>query len=125
MTVLRMARRRTSQHPRGRLARAPPRAHGLLMHGPLLELGGEPSTWLPPEETRRTDSFPVQVWALKDIFAKLMDRNVDEALESSLDWVTKISKGEVEKHNFSNGFINVIGNVIKSEKSYSRIPSLL
>ena len=63
-------------------------------------------------ETRRTDSFPVQVWALKDIFAKLMDRNVDEALESSLDWVTKISKGEVEKHNL------VISKTVNLERKY-------
>jgi len=63
-------------------------------------------------ETRRTDSFPVQVWALKDIFAKLMDRNVDDALESSLEWVTKTSMGEVEKHNL------VISKTVNLERKY-------
>ena len=48
-------------------------------------------------ETRRTDAFPAQVSALEDIFAKLMARDIDNALESSQDWVTRISKGEVAK----------------------------
>ena len=45
-------------------------------------------------ETRRTDSFPIQVQALEDIFAKLMARDIDNALESSKYWVTKVSEGE-------------------------------
>ena len=48
-------------------------------------------------ETRRTDAFPAQVSALEDIFGKLMARDIDNALESSQDWVTRISKGEVAK----------------------------
>ena len=43
-------------------------------------------------ETRRTDSFPIQVKALEDIFAKLMARDIDNALESSKNWVTKVSE---------------------------------
>ena len=48
-------------------------------------------------ETRRTDAFPAQVSALEDIFGKLMARDIGNALESSQDWVTRISKGEVAK----------------------------
>ena len=63
-------------------------------------------------ETRRTDSFPVQVWALKDIFAKLMERDIDMALESSREWVTKVSEGGVEKHNL------VISKTVNLNRKY-------
>ena len=48
-------------------------------------------------ETRRTDSFPSQVEALEEVFSLLMKSEIDGALQLSKDWVTKISKGEVEK----------------------------
>ena len=63
-------------------------------------------------ETRRTDSFPVQVWALKDVFAKLMDRDVDDALETARDWVTKVSNGEMEKQHY------VISKTVNLERKY-------
>ena len=63
-------------------------------------------------ETRRTDSFPVQVWALKDVFAKLMDLDVDDALETARDWVTKVSNGEIEKQHY------VISKTVNLERKY-------
>ncbi len=63
-------------------------------------------------ETRRTDSFPVQVWALKDVFAKLMDRDVDDALETARDWVIKVSKGEMEKQHY------VISKTVNLKRKY-------
>ena len=63
-------------------------------------------------ETRRTDSFPVQVWALKDVFAKLMDRDVDDALETARDWITKVSKGEMEKQHY------VISKTVNLKRKY-------
>ena len=63
-------------------------------------------------ETRRTDSFPVQVWALKDVFAKLMDRDVDDALETARDWVTKVSNGEMEKQHY------VISKTVNLKRKY-------
>ena len=63
-------------------------------------------------ETRRTDSFPVQVWALKDVFAKLMDRDIENALESSRDWVTKVSEGNVEKQHM------VISKTVNLNRKY-------
>ncbi|MCH2619080.1 MAG: ribonuclease H-like domain-containing protein [Candidatus Poseidoniia archaeon] len=63
-------------------------------------------------ETRRTDSFPVQVWALKDVFAKLMDLDVDDALETARDWVTKVSNGEIEKQHY------VISKTVNLKRKY-------
>jgi len=63
-------------------------------------------------ETRRTDSFPVQVWALKDVFAKLMDLDVDDALETARDWVSKVSSGEIEKQHY------VISKTVNLERKY-------
>ena len=63
-------------------------------------------------ETRRTDSFPVQVWALKDVFAKLMDLDVDDALETARDWVAKVSNGEMEKQHY------VISKTVNLERKY-------
>ena len=63
-------------------------------------------------ETRRTDSFPVQVWALKDVFAKLMDRDVDDALETARDWVAKVSNGEMEKQHY------VISKTVNLKRKY-------
>ena len=63
-------------------------------------------------ETRRTDSFPVQVWALKDVFAKLMDRDVGDALDTARDWVTKVSSGEMEKQHY------VISKTVNLERKY-------
>ena len=51
-------------------------------------------------ETRRTDSFPSQVEALEDVFYFIMKSEIDAALNLSKDWVTRISKGEVEKDTF-------------------------
>ena len=63
-------------------------------------------------ETRRTDSFPVQVWALKDVFAKLMDLDVDDALETARDWVAKVSNGEMEKQHY------VISKTVNLKRKY-------
>ena len=63
-------------------------------------------------ETRRTDSFPVQVWALKDVFAKLMDQDVDDALETARDWVAKVSNGEIEKQHY------VISKTVNLKRKY-------
>ena len=63
-------------------------------------------------ETRRTDSFPVQVWALKDVFAKLMDQDVDDALETARDWVAKVSNGEMEKQHY------VISKTVNLKRKY-------
>ena len=63
-------------------------------------------------ETRRTDSFPVQVWALKDVFAKLMDLDVDDALETARDWVAKVSNGEIEKQHY------VISKTVNLKRKY-------
>ena len=63
-------------------------------------------------ETRRTDSFPVQVWALKDVFTKLMDRDVEDALETARDWVTKVSQGEMEKQHY------VISKTVNLKRKY-------
>ena len=43
-------------------------------------------------ETRRTDSFSIQIEALEDIFSKLFDRDIDNALESSKNWFTRVSE---------------------------------
>ena len=51
-------------------------------------------------ETRRTDSFSIQIEALEDIFAKLMDRDIDNALEASRNWVTRVSEGDFDDKNF-------------------------
>ena len=63
-------------------------------------------------ETRRTDSFPIQVQALEDIFAKLMARDIDNALESSKDWVTKVSEGEFNDNQF------VISKTVNLNRKY-------
>ena len=63
-------------------------------------------------ETRRTDSFPIQVQALEDIFAKLMARDIDNALESSKDWVTKVSEGEFDDNQF------VISKTVNLNRKY-------
>ncbi len=63
-------------------------------------------------ETRRTDSFPIQVQALEDIFAKLMDRNIDNALESSKNWVTRVSEGDFSDENF------VISKTVNLKRKY-------
>ena len=63
-------------------------------------------------ETRRTDSFPIQVQALEDIFAKLMARDIDIALESSKDWVTKVSEGEFDDNQF------VISKTVNLNRKY-------
>ena len=63
-------------------------------------------------ETRRTDSFPIQVQALEDIFAKLMARDIDTALESSKDWVTKVSEGEFNDNQF------VISKTVNLNRKY-------
>ena len=63
-------------------------------------------------ETRRTDSFPIQVQALEDIFAKLMARDIDIALESSKDWVTKVSEGEFNDNQF------VISKTVNLNRKY-------
>ena len=63
-------------------------------------------------ETRRTDSFPIQVKALEDIFAKLMARDIDNALESSKDWVTKVSEGEFNDNQF------VISKTVNLNRKY-------
>ena len=63
-------------------------------------------------ETRRTDSFPIQVQALEDIFAKLMARDIDNALESSKNWVTKVSEGEFDDNQF------VISKTVNLNRKY-------
>ena len=63
-------------------------------------------------ETRRTDSFPIQVQALEDIFAKLMARDIDNALESSKDWVTKVSEGVFDDNQF------VISKTVNLNRKY-------
>ena len=63
-------------------------------------------------ETRRTDSFPIQVQALEDIFAKLMARDIDDALESSKSWVTKVSEGEFDDNQF------VISKTVNLNRKY-------
>ena len=63
-------------------------------------------------ETRRTDSFPIQVQALEDIFAKLMARDIDNALESSKAWVTKVSEGEFDDNQF------VISKTVNLNRKY-------
>ncbi len=63
-------------------------------------------------ETRRTDAFPIQVQALEDIFAKLMDRNIEDALESSKNWVTKVSEGEFDDNQF------VISKTVNLKRKY-------
>ena len=63
-------------------------------------------------ETRRTDSFPIQVQALEDIFAKLMDRDIDNALESSKKWVTRVSEGDFGDENF------VISKTVNLKRKY-------
>ena len=63
-------------------------------------------------ETRRTDSFPIQVQALEDIFTKLMARDIDNALESSKDWVTKVSEGEFDDNQF------VISKTVNLNRKY-------
>ena len=63
-------------------------------------------------ETRRTDSFPIQVQALEDIFAKLMARDIDNALESSKDWVTKVSEGVFDDNLF------VISKTVNLNRKY-------
>ena len=63
-------------------------------------------------ETRRTDSFPIQVQALEDIFAKLMARDIDDALESSKSWVTKVSEGDFDDNQF------VISKTVNLSRKY-------
>ena len=63
-------------------------------------------------ETRRTDSFPIQVQALEDIFTKLMARDIDNALESSKDWVTKVSEGVFDDNQF------VISKTVNLNRKY-------
>ena len=63
-------------------------------------------------ETRRTDSFPSQVEALEEVFSCLMESEIDNALNLSKDWVTKISKGEVEKNTL------VISKTVNLKRKY-------
>ena len=63
-------------------------------------------------ETRRTDSFSIQIEALEDIFSKLMDRDIDNALESSKNWVTRVSEGDFDDKNF------VISKTVNLKRKY-------
>ena len=63
-------------------------------------------------ETRRTDSFSIQIEALEDIFSKLMDRDIENALESSRNWVTKVSEGDFDDKNF------VISKTVNLQRKY-------
>ena len=63
-------------------------------------------------ETRRTDSFPSQVEALEEVFSHLMKSEIDAALNLSKDWVTRISKGEVEKDTL------VISKTVNLKRKY-------
>ena len=63
-------------------------------------------------ETRRTDSFSIQIEALEDIFAKLMDRDIDNALEASKIWVTRVSEGDFDDKNF------VISKTVNLKRKY-------
>ena len=63
-------------------------------------------------ETRRTDSFPSQVSALEEVFSYLMKSQIEEVLKVSKDWVTRVSKGEVEKPNL------VISKTVNLKRKY-------
>jgi len=63
-------------------------------------------------ETRRTDSFSIQIEALEDIFAKLMDRDIDNVLESSKNWVTRVFDGDFDDKNF------VISKTVNLKRTY-------
>lgn len=63
-------------------------------------------------ETRRTDSFPSQVKALEEVFSHLMKSEIDDALNLSKDWVTKVSEGEVEKDSL------VISKTVNLKRKY-------
>ena len=50
--------------------------------------------------------------AVEDIFSKLMNRDIDNALESSKKWVTRVSEGDFDDKNF------VISKTVNLKRKY-------
>jgi DNA polymerase I len=63
-------------------------------------------------EVRRTDSFDLQIEALKKIFDEILNRDPDGAVEAAKGFVKAIQKGNIEKNKL------VISRTVKPEGSY-------
>ncbi len=73
----------------------------------------EETTLVRGYETRRTDAFDYQIEALEAVFDRIMEGDIDGAIQTSKDYVERVRSGDVDPSAL------VISRTVKEERSYA------
>lgn len=79
----------------------------------------EETTLVRGYETRRTDAFDYQTEALESVFERILEGDIDGAIQTSKDYVERVRKGDVETEAL------VISRTVKDDSSYANPEGLV